>query len=1253
MPRYYVNGKWYRSEAPLSPQDLEELYNVNPAPEEGPSGVESALKWANTPLWEGPSQFGRYVSGSDTRQANFGDNFLGQLGEGITQHPWETAKGFVQGGIEGLGNFASSLTTPLNLATMGAARGASTAAKMGLPGATQAFTWAGRALGAPQAYEGYQSMVNPDLPMASRVMGGVQAVGGLGQMGTAAPRIADPYRRGPVELSFEMEDAGNVPPGEPPPPSPPVRQQQRTIPPNFTPRALIPDITETFPYEEYTTPAPPAPTDPRISSMMDTPERRFAVDESGRHLGGYIGDEQTPAIERPIPDVGQNAAQEELVRIRAEVDAMKAQMRALEDAQLGPEPPPAPMPAHAPMQPQPDMPAPEPNPFQIEQRPQSTQLAGPEPIWNPTAPAQPIWPPNQAESRFPAFPNEPPAGPVQQPPMPPTGPPANTAAAIVAKIKSISKKKPPITPAPLPDVPPQPTQLPTAPPIQQAPPAPPVAPPQAPEPTLPPAPPGFADQVAPPTITDTLQGAAPLPRKAGGLRPKQKFTQPPAPYVAPEPTAPVIGVGDKQTLIKSILNFNARAADMSRKAITDPAQWAAIRAEMQPHIDNLRNIAKRGTLSVQEEDVLRNAGNSINMLEQQAAKNAKKGKFVPKTPTPEPTPEPAPNEPVIARSADQVHQLISEGYKVVSRTSDGGIVLEPPAQLPESEGARIAGKRKFDYGAARAKARELGIKLDRTARLADIHAAIKEKDPSWEPPTGSTFNEPPTESHEMPPRASAGGGGGNAPPPRGGGPTASSGPQGPPPGGGYSGGARPRGEPFRPGNVRYGARAIRPPEKQPWYKELYNLSRGLMSIDPPFITSAAFRQGLPWIGTKYWLQAWKNAFRSYGSKEAYTMYKDMLERDNLFAPQFRFQGAGAHAYSENSIAARLGLKLGDLTDEILTTAWAEKIPGWGRHVAGSNRAYNAFLNHLRAHTFKQLLTDSGIWDGRNITNEPLAREIAEFVNTTTGRGKLQFKVGVSQQYGKTVDFEQSAKRLTDILFSPRLIASRAAMLNPSTYLMANPTVRKEYAKAMLRTIGAWWTIASMLELAGGDVSKDPTNADYGKIRFGNTRIDPGGGFQQFLVAAARMTPEGMQPPPETGITPIDLALGFAGGGGGVTSSVSGQFNRFGEGYKPETRLSTLGRFAVSKLHPTLKLAVDILNASQREPVYLGDRLMQMAAPLMAGDLLQIFKEDPTLLPLAGITTGIGMGGQTYEGGVPDPQLMPESLQDYDIVFGGQ
>lgn len=425
--------------------------------------------------------------------------------------------------------------------------------------------------------------------------------------------------------------------------------------------------------------------------------------------------------------------------------------------------------------------------------------------------------------------------------------------------------------------------------------------------------------------------------------------------------------------------------------------------------------------------------------------------------------------------------------------------------------------------------------------------------------------------------------------------------------------------------------------------ELYNLPRGLMSMDLPFMTSAAFRQASPLAWTGNWLKAWTKAAKAYGSQASHDAMQADINNSKYFQSRYEpimDKTGNTVGYTEKpSIAEEIGLKTTDLKhltsrEESIASGLAEKIPVYGHAVRASNRAYTAFLNDLRKNTLESLMEQ-----GKSVGNDPetnlaLGKEIASFINNATGRGELKAGIPGAKTLGfgnKEVNLEGASKLLTNALFSPRLMASRIKFLNPATYEQASPMMRQEYMNGLARSTATWWGLAGLAEMAGAAVNKDPNNADFGKIKVGNTRIDPGAGFQQYLVLMSRMRPSSM--------------------GGGFTSSTSGKSTTFGQGYKPRTRLSTAQEFAANKLHPTARLAYDMMNASSEKPFNVGDETVQRVIPMMVTDIIQASKDSPELAALVGALSSVGMGTQTYEPGkFKEPTYIPRGM---DITLTGR
>ena len=203
-------------------------------------------------------------------------------------------------------------------------------------------------------------------------------------------------------------------------------------------------------------------------------------------------------------------------------------------------------------------------------------------------------------------------------------------------------------------------------------------------------------------------------------------------------------------------------------------------------------------------------------------------------------------------------------------------------------------------------------------------------------------------------------------------------------------------------------------------------------------------------------------------------------------------------------------------EEAYMSQWAKNIP----LVAGSERAYVTFLNLLRADVFDSMVASLG--RSGSVTDAEAA-VIANYVNVATGRGDL----------GKAT---QAATTLATVFFAPRYVWSRFQLLTGQPLRKAGNTwrTRKLIATEYARSLGGlglfYGTMGVALTAMLGDPGKDkkwnietdPRSSDFGKIRIGNSRIDPMMGLQQAAVLLARFSPWNGGIKTRTGeIQPID------------------------------------------------------------------------------------------------------------------------------------
>lgn len=396
-----------------------------------------------------------------------------------------------------------------------------------------------------------------------------------------------------------------------------------------------------------------------------------------------------------------------------------------------------------------------------------------------------------------------------------------------------------------------------------------------------------------------------------------------------------------------------------------------------------------------------------------------------------------------------------------------------------------------------------------------------------------------------------------------------------------------------------GGKPVKHPESTK-AEEVLGLTRALQST---FDLSFPLRQGRTLMHTKGWWNAWGDSIRSIGSEQTYKAVNESIANRPNFRGRVHRKADGSIDHVEQSLAQKAGLYIGDLQnlrEEALGSALAEKIPGIGRYVRGSNRAYNAFANKLRADVFDDLIAKNP----HAKTDLVAARAIADYVNNASGRGNL----------GK---FEAAAKHFNEMFFSPRLMKSRFHMMNPRNLAFSRPEVRNEYLKSMGLLASTWITAAKLAEYGGAEVSWDPESSDFGKIKIGNTRIDPGAGFQQPLVLMYRLTK-------------------------GVPQKLL-----YGEGRYSESPLRTAGsdalNFLEGKLSPNARLVSELASAERgKKPFEVGDQALKSVAPIVIQGFSELAQEDPDLLPLIGLDA-LGIGISTYEKGKKRSRLLPESI----------
>lgn len=301
--------------------------------------------------------------------------------------------------------------------------------------------------------------------------------------------------------------------------------------------------------------------------------------------------------------------------------------------------------------------------------------------------------------------------------------------------------------------------------------------------------------------------------------------------------------------------------------------------------------------------------------------------------------------------------------------------------------------------------------------------------------------------------------------------------------------------------------------------------------------------------------------------------------------------------AQNGLDKAAGIEYSDLTSEKFTRyeenahsildEWAA-LPWRGkttaRTIAGapikagakvvrmSNRAFIAFLNSTRAELFDHLLKIN--FKDLPPTEVEL-KAIGNLVNVSTGRGKMNPAV---------------ARGLTEVLWAPKLLASRIQLLAGQPFYEGSGRTRLIAAKEYARILASGTILAMVASYFDDDENKPPwsmTSSDLGKIRRGETTVDLWGGFQQPVVLGSR------------------FITGERETRSGKTLELTGPKQAYGE-----SLWLVAANFARSKLRPDVGAAVDLATRSNflGEPWTPGMFLESTLVPLPVQDVADLLRD---------------------------------------------
>ena len=349
--------------------------------------------------------------------------------------------------------------------------------------------------------------------------------------------------------------------------------------------------------------------------------------------------------------------------------------------------------------------------------------------------------------------------------------------------------------------------------------------------------------------------------------------------------------------------------------------------------------------------------------------------------------------------------------------------------------------------------------------------------------------------------------------------------------------------------------------------------------------SAPMRQGLiPGIShPKEWKNAWRPMLKAYADEGAAQAIDDAIRSSKW----------SQAANEANLYFAPLDAQLTGREETMISRIFGGKINVAGRNVPNpiraSQRAYTTFLNKLRHDIFA---TYAEKWAAQGTDSTERLRSLAHYINASTGRGKLG-------------PVEGAGNFLSVFFFSPRFLMGRVQtftqLLTPTT----DNAVRLLIARDLASTIAAGAGLLTLAQMSGvGEVEIDPRSSDFAKIKIGNQRVDPWGGFQQLVRYTTQM----------------------------ITGEAKSQ-----RGFIYGTnRGETLLRFLLSKQSPAASMGTSIL----RGETMIGENIKadwstvsreawNRFVPMWIQDVSDALKEEGIAGAAIATTAITGVGSQTY------------------------
>lgn len=279
-------------------------------------------------------------------------------------------------------------------------------------------------------------------------------------------------------------------------------------------------------------------------------------------------------------------------------------------------------------------------------------------------------------------------------------------------------------------------------------------------------------------------------------------------------------------------------------------------------------------------------------------------------------------------------------------------------------------------------------------------------------------------------------------------------------------------------------------------------------------------------------------------------------------------------------------------EEAYAARWASKIPG----VGASGRAYTTFLNKLRMDTFDSMI-ETLTKNGTPTAEE--AKAIANYINVATGRGSIHSSLA------------QATAGLNTLFFAPRYVTSRFQLLLGQPLYGGSARTRRMVAQEYGKFLTGASLVIGLGLAAGAQFNTDPKSSDFGKLKFGNTRVDLLSGLLQATTFGWREI------------------SGKTTNNQGVVQDLT----KLKKGPYDPSRLSVGMRFLRTKLAPIPGNVVSLMEQKDLagKPFGLKEAALNSVVPISFGDIYKVMEEQGvpkgTILSILSL---FGAGVQTYD-----------------------